>query len=139
MTLQWQKVLTLSLTICTINLMNFSQTTTIRCKSFVKVWLNPILHGGWFTEPPLVDDLSWFLSGCSKWAQISWLCFFQHFPCPIEAIFQKRVLKNWKKQFLIVPTSKGPPFEKKNFEINFFHFLVTNPTYFYLNLNSKCS
>ena len=79
--------------------------------------LNPILHGGWFTEPPLVDDLSWFLSGCSKWAQISWLCFFQHFPLPIESIFLKK-LKFWKIRnfFLNFPTSKGPPFEKKNFK-----------------------
>ena len=77
--------------------------------------LNPILHGGWFTEPPLVDDLSWFLGGCSKWAQISWLCFFQHFPRPIEAIFQKKfeILKNWKKIFLIVRHQRVPPLRKK--------------------------
>ena len=100
---------------------------SITLRLFLMAWwsnINPILHGGWFGEPPLVDDLSWFLGGCSKCTQISWLCFFQHFPRPIEAIFQKKieVLKNWKKYFLIVPTSKGPPFEKKKLKIFFFFF-----------------
>ena len=97
----------------------------------LKAKLNPILHGGWFTEPPLVDDLSWFLGGCSKWAQISWLCFFQHFPRPIEAIFQKKIwnFEKLKKSFSTVLTSKGPPFEKKNSKLNFSIFLVTNHTF----------
>ena len=94
--------------------------------------INPILHGGWFTEPPLVDDLSWFLSGCSKWAQISWLCFFQHFTSPIEAIFQKKFwnFENWKKDFLIVSTSKGPPFEKNFLKFFFSYFFAINHIFF---------
>ena len=93
--------------------------------------LNPILHGRGFTEPPLVDDLSWFLGGCSKWAQISWVCFSQHLPRPIEAIFQKKILKFWKteKKFFDHSDIKGSPLWKKNFKIKFFHFLVTNHTF----------
>ena len=93
-------------------------------------YINPILHGGWFTEPPLVDDLSWFLCGCSKCTQISWLCFFQHFPRPIEAIFQK---KNWsfeklKKVFFDRSDIKGSPLWKKEIKNIFFLFSVTNST-----------
>ena len=82
-----------------------------------------------YLQMPTAFEDTWFLGGCSKWAQISWLCFFQHFSCPI---FQKKfeVLKNWKKYFLIVPTSKGPPFEKENFKIIFFPFF-SNKSYFF--------
>ena len=107
----------------------------------MKSTLNPILHGRGFTEPPLVDDLSWFLGGCSKWAQISWVCFSHHLPRPIEAIFQKKILKFWKTEKKIFNHSniKGSPLWKKNFKIKFFHFFSNKSYFFYLNLNFICS
>ena len=87
--------------------------------------------GGGSKRPPLADYLSWFLGGCSKWAQISWLCFYQYLPRPIEAIFQKKILKTWKTEFFFstVPTSKGPPFEIFFSKLFFSIFLVTNHTF----------
>ena len=97
--------------------------------------------GGGSNWPPLADDLSWFLRGCSKWAQISWVCFYQHLPRPIEAIFQKKILKFWKTEifFSTVPTSKGPPFEIFFFKIIFFHFFSNKSYFFNLNLHFTCS
>ena len=106
------------------------------------IFLNPILHGGGGSKrPPLADYLSWFLGGCSKWAQISWLCFYQYLPRPIEAIFQKKILKIWKTKFFFstVPTSKGPPFEIFFLKIIFFHFFSNKSYFFNLNLHFTCS
>ena len=50
------------------------------------------LGGGGHQTPPGRWSLV-ILSGCLKWAQISWLCFYQHLPRPIKAIFQKKILK----------------------------------------------
>ena len=79
--------------------------------------------------------------GCTKWAQISWVCFYQHLPRPIEAIFQKKILKFWKTEFFFstVPTSKGPPFEIFFFKIIFFHFFSNKSYFFNLNLHFTCS
>ena len=93
--------------------------------------INPILHGG-PNRPPLADDLSWFLRGCSKWAQISWVCFYQHLPRPIEAIFQKKILKFWKTEIFFFDRSdiKGSPLWNFFFSKLFFSiFLVTNHTF----------
>ena len=59
-------------------------------------YINPILHEGGHFVPAHVDNPSWILSGSSNWAHISWLCSFQHFIGPIEAIFQKKIF--WKFQ-----------------------------------------
>ena len=97
--------------------------------------------GGGSKRPPLADYLSWFLGGCSKWAQISWLCFYQYLPRPIEAIFQKKILKIWKTEifFSTVPTSKGPPFENFFFQNYFFPFFSNKSYFFNLNLHFTCS
>ena len=96
------------------------------------VFLNPILHGAGHFVPRLVDYLAWRLSGRSDWAHISWLFFFQHLLCPIEAIFQKKFWKfeKSKKCFSTVPTSKGPPFEKKNWKL--FSSNFCSKSYFFL-------
>ena len=56
---------------------------------------------------------------------------FNIFHVPLKPFFKKilEILKNQKKIFLIVPTSKGPPFEKKISKLNFSIFLVTNHTF----------
>ena len=99
-----------------------------RLKRLKRFKVNPILHGAGHFVPRLVDYLAWRLSGRSDWAHISWLFFFQHSLCPIEAIFQKKILKIWKieKMFFDRFDIKGSPLWKKNFENYFF---VTNHTF----------
>ena len=85
------------------------------------MWINPILHGGGSSGPPLEVYLAWRLSGRSDGAQISWLCFFLHLLCPIEATFQKKFLEIWKiaKIFFDRSDIKGSPlWKKKIFAIN---------------------
>ena len=90
--------------------------------------INPILHGAGHFVPRLVDYLAWRLSGRSDWAHISWLFFFQHSLCPIEAIFQKKNLKIWKieKMFFNRSNIKGSPLWKKKFENYFLPIFVAN-------------
>ena len=109
-------------------------------KNFWYFVLNPILHGAGHFVPRLVDYLTWRLNGRSDWAHISWLFFFQHSLCPIEAIFQKKILKIWKieKMFFDRSDIKGSPLWKKIFE-NYFFPIFCNKSYFFnLNLNSTC-
>ena len=87
--------------------------------------------GGGSSGPPLEVYLAWRLSGRSDGAQISWLCFFPHLLCPIEATFQKKFLKIWKiaKNFFDRSDIKGSPLWKKNFEIFFSNFFAINHTF----------
>ena len=95
---------------------------------YIRAPINPILHGAGHFVPRLVDYLAWRLSGRSDWAHISWLFFFQHSLCPIEAIFQKKILKIWKieKMFFDRSNIKGSPLWKKNFENYFLPIFVAN-------------
>ena len=51
--------------------------------------INPILHEGGHIVPTHIDDCMCCFCGCSKSANLSWLCSFQHLPTPIDAIFEK--------------------------------------------------
>ena len=80
------------------------------------VFLNPILHGGGHFVPAHIDNPLWLHGGYPKWAQISWLCSFQHSIGPIEAIFQQKNLKvsrSGEKNFYQRET-KGEKMEKFN-------------------------
>ena len=90
--------------------------------------VDPILHGGGSSRPPLEGYLASRLSGRSDWAHISWFCSFQHLLPPIEAIFQKKVFKVWKikKMFFNRSDIKGSPLWKRIFENYFF---LTNYTF----------
>ena len=60
---------------------------------------------------------------------------------PLRPFFKKKFWKfeKSKKCFSTVPTSKGPPFEKKILKIIFFQFFCNKSYFFYLNLNFTCS
>ena len=78
-------------------------------------YINPILHEGGHFVPAHVDNPSWIRSGSSNWAHISWLCSFQHFIGPIEAIFQKKFFWKFqkiKKEILLMQNQRVPPLEK---------------------------
>ena len=83
-------------------------------------WINLLTQlymGGGSKRPPLADYLSWFFVGCSKWAQISWLCFINTCHVPLKPFFKKIF---WK-------------FEKRI-------FFFSNKSYFFnLNLHFTCS
>ena len=103
-----------------------------------KMGLTLFYTGGVSSWPPLEGYLAWRLSGCSDWAHISWLCFFQHLLCPIEAIFQKKILKFWKTEIFFFDRSdiKGSPLWNFFFQNYFF----SNKSYFFnLNLHFTCS
>ena len=55
--------------------------------------INPILHEGRHIVPSHVDNLLCCFCGCPKWAHFSWVCYLQHLPSPIEAIFKKKIEK----------------------------------------------
>ena len=88
-------------------------------------WFNPILHEGGHIVPTHVDNLLHCFWGCSKWAHFSWLCFLQYLPSRIEAIFEKKNLKNLeilKKIKFCSYKTFGKNIEKKRKWL----FLITN-------------
>ena len=97
----------------------------LSCKfDFKFSYINPILHEGGHFVPAHVDNPSWILSGSSNWAHISWLCSFQHFIGPIEAIFQKKFFWKFqkiKKEILLMQNQRVPLWKKwKKIEKNKF-------------------
>ena len=54
----------------------FSTLGTEKITTISKWTINPMLHGGEHNQHAHVDDLAWHLGRRSKWAHISWLCFF---------------------------------------------------------------
>ena len=102
---------------------------------------NPILHGRGFTEPPLVDDLSWFLGGCSKWAKFNEFVSLNICHVLLKPFFKKRNLIFWKteKNFFDQSDIKGSPLWKRKFKIKFFHLFSNKSYFFYPNLNFMCS
>ena len=91
--------------------------------------------------PAHKGDPSWFLSGCPKWAHISWLCFIHHFIGPIEAIFQKKIWKflKIKKKIFYVSTPKGPLFGKKIKKLKKLIFFQRKSNFLHLNMSSTRS
>ena len=55
--------------------------------------VRPILHKEGHFVPTHVDDSMCCFCGCPKWANFSWLCFFQHLPSPIDTVFEKKFEK----------------------------------------------
>ena len=117
-----------------------SQTTHFQCfrlkrrgpmnfvNFFQKIpkFVNPILHGAGHFVPRLVDYLVWLFGESPNLSHFSWLCFFQHLLCPIEAIFQKKkfeILKNRKNISRPFRHQRVPPLKKKFWKLFFSNFL----------------
>ena len=62
------------------------------CAKTMGIFLTLFYTGG-SSGLPLELYLAWCLSGRSDGAQISWLCFFLHLLCPIEASLMQPLLR----------------------------------------------
>ena len=97
------------------------------------IWLDPIIHGRGSSRCPWRD----ISSNTSQWT----LRLSSYFMTLFLTTFVRSHwghLKNRKKCFSNVLSSKCPPFAKKKFENYFFKFFCNKSYPFYLNMKSTC-